>query len=128
VILATDAPLSSRQLSRLAKRGSGFRRAGADTSHGSGDYFIAFSTTYRQRILASLAADLAVFVEEESAHCCSGPQIRWRSHLNSFFRAQTMRGRTIESCLPCRWTGSSRFWRITDFILLRGEVSSGETP
>ncbi len=96
-ILATDAPLSSRQLSRLAKRGSiGLGRAGAYASHGSGDYFIAFSTTYRQRILTGLAADLAIFVEEESrldSLFRAAADAVEEAILNSFFKAQAMRGR-----------------------------------
>ncbi len=95
--LATDAPLSSRQLSRLARRGTlGLGRAGADASHGSGDYFIAFSTTFRQRILTGLTVDLAALVEEESR---LNPFFRAAADaveeaiLNSFFKAETMRGR-----------------------------------
>ena len=46
IIVATDAPLTSRQLHRLAKRAIfGMARAGATGSNGSGDYVIAFSTT-----------------------------------------------------------------------------------
>lgn len=45
IILATDAPLSERQLLRLAKRcGIGLGRTGSHFSHGSGDIVIAFST------------------------------------------------------------------------------------
>lgn len=45
IILATDAPLSDRNLTRLARRGlAGLARTGADMSNGSGDYVIAFST------------------------------------------------------------------------------------
>ncbi len=45
LILATDAPLSSRQLQRVAKRcGIGLGRTGSHFSHGSGDIVIAFST------------------------------------------------------------------------------------
>jgi len=48
IIVATDAPLTSRQLHRLAKRAIfGMARAGATGSNGSGDYVIAFSTTNR---------------------------------------------------------------------------------
>lgn len=48
VLLATDAPLESRQLSRLAKRAMlGLARAGAVAYHGSGDVAIAFSTANR---------------------------------------------------------------------------------
>ena len=45
IILATNAPLSDRQLLRLAKRcGIGLGRTGSHFSHGSGDIVIAFST------------------------------------------------------------------------------------
>ena len=45
VVLATDAPLNSRQLHRLAKRAPlGISRTGSFGSHGSGDVIIAFST------------------------------------------------------------------------------------
>lgn len=45
VILATDAPLESRQLTALAKRGAlGLARAGATANNGSGDFILAFST------------------------------------------------------------------------------------
>ena len=49
VIVATDCPLDSRQLKRLAARGVlGMARTGAQGGHSSGDYFIAFSTSYRR--------------------------------------------------------------------------------
>jgi D-aminopeptidase len=45
IIVAADAPLSERNLKRLAKRGlAGLARTGASMSNGSGDYVIAFST------------------------------------------------------------------------------------
>ena len=45
MIVATDAPLSDRNLARLAARtGAGLARTGASMSNGSGDYGIAFST------------------------------------------------------------------------------------
>jgi D-aminopeptidase len=44
IVVATNAPLDSRQLTRLAARAVfGMARAGADYSHGSGDYGIAVS-------------------------------------------------------------------------------------
>ncbi len=50
IILATDAPLSDRNLKRLAKRGlTGLARTGASMSNGSGDYVIAFSTAEEVR-------------------------------------------------------------------------------
>lgn len=48
MVVATDAPMDSRQLSRLAKRASfGLARTGSTCHAGSGDVVIAFSTTYR---------------------------------------------------------------------------------
>lgn len=45
IVVATDAPLSDRNLKRLAKRGlAGLARTGASIGDGSGDYVIAFST------------------------------------------------------------------------------------
>lgn len=45
VILATDLPLDSRQLGRVAKRASvGLARLGSYIGHGSGEVFVAFST------------------------------------------------------------------------------------
>ncbi|HDR9237955.1 TPA: P1 family peptidase [Burkholderia vietnamiensis] len=47
VLLATDAPLDARQLSRLARRaGAGLARTGSVYGHGSGDLALAFSTAY----------------------------------------------------------------------------------
>ncbi len=45
MVIATDAPLRSLGLTRLAKRAMlGLARTGATSSHGSGDFVIAFST------------------------------------------------------------------------------------
>lgn len=50
IVLATDAPLSDRNLQRLASRAmSGLARTGASMSNGSGDYAIAFSTAAEVR-------------------------------------------------------------------------------
>ncbi len=47
IVVATDAPLSSRNLLRLAKRAMlGLSRTGGVSTNGSGDYVIAFSTAY----------------------------------------------------------------------------------
>ena len=45
IVIATDAPLSDRNLRRLASRGMmGLGRTGSSASNGSGDYILAFST------------------------------------------------------------------------------------
>ena len=52
IVLATDAPLSDRNLKRVARRGlAGLTRTGASMSNGSGDYVIAFSTAEEVRRL-----------------------------------------------------------------------------
>jgi D-aminopeptidase len=63
IIIATDAPLSDRNLERLAKRSFlGLGRTGSAMSNGSGDYALAFSTaesvrrtTARQAMLSRIA-------------------------------------------------------------------------
>lgn len=48
VILATDLPLSSRQLGRVVRRASvGLARLGSYIGHGSGEVFLGFSTANR---------------------------------------------------------------------------------
>jgi D-aminopeptidase len=45
-VIATDAPLGSAQLERVARRaGLGLARTGSVAHHGSGEIFVAFSTT-----------------------------------------------------------------------------------
>jgi len=107
IVIATDAPLDSRNLNRMAARAMmGLARTGAAGSNGSGDYAIAFSTAPDVRIKAlsqnerntprtvkSLANDatsplfLAVIEATEEAI------------YNSLFRATTTtgRGHTVEA-------------------------------
>lgn len=48
ILLATDAPLDARQLTRVARRAAaGLARTGSDYGHGSGDIALAFSTALR---------------------------------------------------------------------------------
>lgn len=48
IVLATDAPLESRQLQRLCGRvAAGLARTGSHIGHGSGDFVVAFSTATR---------------------------------------------------------------------------------
>jgi D-aminopeptidase len=51
IIVATDAPLTSRDLKRLAARAVfGLGRTGSSYSNGSGDFAIAFSTAAGTRV------------------------------------------------------------------------------
>lgn len=54
IVVATDAPMTSRQLNRLARRSLlAIGRSGSPATHGSGDYAIAFSTASGARLLHS---------------------------------------------------------------------------
>jgi D-aminopeptidase len=51
IVVATDAPLSARDVERLAARALfGLARTGSSFSNGSGDYAIAFSTAEEARV------------------------------------------------------------------------------
>ena len=54
MVVATDAPLSDRNLERLAARAiMGLARTGSSASNGSGDYALAFSTSDKVRRVAT---------------------------------------------------------------------------
>ena len=54
VVVATDAPLMSHQLTRLAKRPAlGLGRLGSISENGSGDIFLAFSTANKDHFISS---------------------------------------------------------------------------
>lgn len=54
IVIATDAPLSDRNLERLAARAiMGLSRTGSSASNGSGDYVLAFSTAESVRRAAT---------------------------------------------------------------------------
>jgi D-aminopeptidase len=97
MIVATDAPVDSRNLRRMGARTMmGLGRSGSAGSNGSGDYAIAF-TTSRGRALLSNDAVSALFpavieATEEAIY-------------NSLFRAETTtgNGRTVEA-LPIEST------------------------
>ncbi|MGA8206000.1 MAG: P1 family peptidase [Woeseiaceae bacterium] len=62
MIVATDAPLSDRNLRRLARRASaGLARTGAGFSNGSGDYAIAFSVAESVRRTARRRENVATY-------------------------------------------------------------------
>jgi D-aminopeptidase len=64
IVVATDAPLLDRNLTRLARRAlAGLARTGAVMANRSGDYVIAFSTDPRVRRAANGRSRLSSFVE-----------------------------------------------------------------
>jgi len=64
LVVATDAPLSDRNLTRLAHRAiAGLARTGAAFSNGSGDYAVAFSTADGVRRTAARRAAVGTYPE-----------------------------------------------------------------
>jgi D-aminopeptidase len=64
IVIAIDAPLSDRNLTRLARRAlAGLARTGAAMSDGSGDYVIAFSTYEGVRRTAQRRAQVTTYPE-----------------------------------------------------------------
>lgn len=64
IVLACDAPLSDRNLSRLARRAlAGLARTGASFSDGSGDYALAFSVAEEVRRTAKRRGQITTYPE-----------------------------------------------------------------
>jgi len=98
VIIATDVPLSHRQLRRVAKRATlGLTRTGWEATHSSGDYFISFSTSFRSREWSEdvKAAREEIMKKESSLNPLfqATADATEEAILNSIFKADTMEGR-----------------------------------
>ena len=98
IVVATDAPLDSRNLRRLAKRALlGISRTGGYYSDGSGDYAIAFSTAPEMRILRnSKEKTMKIEVlrnEHMSPLFLAAAEAAEEAILNSMFKAITVEGR-----------------------------------
>lgn len=66
LIIATDLPLDSRQLGRVAKRASvGLARLGSFIGHGSGEVFLAFSTANAWDSREGSAVRQGIFFSED---------------------------------------------------------------
>ena len=94
MILATDAPLSSRQLSRVARRAqSGLARTGAVTEHGSGEIVLAFSTA--NRIQAGQIFHSGVYLNDEAFRPIfrAATETVEESIIRSMLEAETVTGR-----------------------------------
>jgi D-aminopeptidase len=111
MVVATDAPLSERNLKRLAARAiMGLARTGSSASNGSGDYVIAFSTAKAVRRVLSpgarpaerdraLRAVSEVTNDDMSALFEGVVEATEEAIYNSLFMATTVtsRGRTVEA-------------------------------
>ena len=105
IVVATDAPLDSRNLERLAKRAfMGLAKTGGIASNGSGDYVIAFSTDSTLRIAhQSPEPKQTVSLlrnDDLSPLFMAAIEATEEAIVNSLLAAKTMKGkagRTVES-------------------------------
>lgn len=108
IVVATDAPLSARNLQRLAARTMvGLARTGSSMSNGSGDYAIAFSTALECRrhwgAKTHEAKELAN--SEMSPLFKAVADATEEAIYNSLFRATTVKGfRGTVAALPLKPT------------------------
>ena len=103
IVAATDAPLSPRNLKRMAKRTAhAFGRVGAYSSNGSGDYTIAFSTAQDVRRIArdrdQLEFELReVYNRHMSPFFQAVVEATEEAIVNSLFKATTVKSRYGQS-------------------------------
>ena len=100
IVVATDAPLSDRNLERLASRAVlGLARTGSSGSNGSGDYVIAFSTSdsVRRRFDARRLATTELSNNEMAGLFQAVAEATEEAIYNSMFAATTtsVRQRTV---------------------------------
>ena len=98
IVLGTDAPLSERQLRRVAVRATfGLGRAGSFASHGSGEYALAFSTAHRLPHRADGRQLELHLVRDDSPGLRdlfeAAGEVVYEAVLNSLCAADTMQGR-----------------------------------
>lgn len=102
MVVATDTPLSDRNLRRLAARAiMGLSRTGSTAANGSGDYVIAFSTStkVRRAFNAQRLATEEVANEEVSGLFEGVVEATEEAIYNSLFQATTVTGsgHTVEA-------------------------------
>ena len=102
MVIATDAPLSDRNLERLAARAiMGLARTGSSASNGSGDYVLAFSTNtqVRRAYNATRLATEELANEQMSALFEAAVEATEEAIYNSLFMATTTtaNGHTIDA-------------------------------
>lgn len=100
VVVATDAPLSDRNLGRLARRAAaGIARTGSSFSNGSGDYIIAFSTAADAIRTPQKRASVGQFAEVSNDNVSplfqAVAEATEEAIYNSLFMATTTRSRNV---------------------------------
>ena len=94
MVVATDAPLTARNLDRVARRAMmGLARTGSFASNGSGDYVIAFSTNpnVRKPRVSEVPVPLEVLVNESMTPLFAATaEATEEAIYNAIFRATTI--------------------------------------
>ncbi|WP_066300418.1 DmpA family aminopeptidase [Bacillus sp. FJAT-29937] len=98
IVLATNIPLSDRQLERVAKRcGIGLGRTGSHFGHGSGDIVIAFSTANRISHFSKENFETGRFIREDqpifNEIFTATAEVTEEAIWNSLSQAETTHGR-----------------------------------
>jgi len=98
IVVATDAPITSRNLKRLAKRAIlGLAKTGGIASNGSGDYVIAFSTAESVRIKnqdqSNLNEQTVLRNSAMSPLFMATNEATEEAIINSLFHAETITGK-----------------------------------
>lgn len=107
IVVATDAPLSDRNLKRLARRAlAGLARTGASMTNGSGDYVIAFSTAEGARRTPERRNEVSAIDELPnnlfSPLSQAAIEATEEAILNSLFMAETVEGYNTSTDEPSR--------------------------
>ena len=93
IVVATDAPLTPRNLKRLAKRAMlGLARTGGYSSNGSGDYVIAFSVVRPQKAKDQIERHDVLANDAISPLFLAVVEATEEAIINSLFMATDMRG------------------------------------
>ena len=124
ILVATDAPLASRNLERLASRAIvGLARTGSNLSNGSGDYVIAFSTAPECRRRHGAATHRVTELSNDAMSPLFQAVVEATEEAiyNSLFRATTTRGfkGTVEA-LPLE--------QVLRLLRQAGAISQGAAP
>ncbi len=125
IVVATDAPLDARELRRLAARAPlGLARTGSFSSHGSGDYAVAFSTHPACRVSheARGVREVGVLADTELSQLfLAVVEATEEAVLNSLFAATTVRGHDghAAEALPVE--------RVLEILKRRGAVAKSPT-
>ena len=107
IVVATDAPLNSRSLDRMAMRAiMGLARTGSHASNGSGDYVVAFSThpsVRRPRLSEEAVSSLSLVNASMSPLFAATAEATEEAIYNAIFKATTIKSdRGVREAIPIK--------------------------